>query len=86
MRPSCSTHSCTMRSTSAATVTSATIGAVRPPMRADLARRALQHLAAARHEGDVRAFGRQRQRDRFADAARCAGDERDLALEFEVHR
>ena len=39
----------------------------------------------ARDDGDVDAFPRQLPGDGLADAAIAAGDDRGLALEFEVH-
>src|SRR6185437_11983822 len=52
----------------------------------DLLGGGFEWLLAARTDGDIDAFARQRQRNTFADAFAAAGDQRGLDLEFEVHR
>ena len=55
------------------------------PSRADFVRGALQHVARARHDRDVDAFLRQRQRARLAEAAARAGQQRLAAAYAKVH-
>ena len=45
-----------------------------------------ERLLAARADGDVNAFLRQRQCNALADALAAAGHQRRLALKFQVHR
>src|SRR5438105_569403 len=52
---------------------------------ANLFRRRVERLLAPRAHRDVAAFARQSARDALADSFAAAGDERDLALELQVH-
>ena len=52
---------------------------------ADVLRGSGERRLVARDDGDVDAFLRQLSRDRLADAAVAAGDDRRLAFEIQVH-
>ena len=56
-----------------------------PGLRRQFGGRGGERLRVARQQRHVGAFLRQHARDGLADAAAAAGDERALALEFEVH-
>jgi hypothetical protein len=54
-------------------------------MAGDLLTRRRELVRAARADGDRRAGGRERQRDRTADAAAAAGHDDPPVLEVECH-
>ena len=84
--PSCAAACATMPSTWARLVTSAGMAITRRPVSVgQLARRGLQRVLGAGHDGHVRAFARQLPRDGLADAEAAAGDDGLLALEPEIH-
>ena len=85
MRPKCFTAASAIACTAAASATSPIWTSALPPDSLDLARDGLGLGAvAARIDQDGRPAVRQRQRDRAADIAARAGDDRDLAGEFAV--